>query len=280
MSAMQRGAQARRIARAVAAAACALLLPACMFLGDSRDPIPFERIPAREAAPEHPLIVILPGLEDDAHVLHAKGVDDAIQRAWPTADLIITSTTYPYYRDNRLVRHLRREVIEPARKAGYREIWIAGGSMGGLGALMYEHEYPGDAAGLVLLSPYLGGTFLVHEIRDAGGVRKWDPGALPRHLTADDYKRQVWAMVKDWNESERPQRVWLICGDKDQMLTGVRLLAAQLPAGHYLERPGKHDWDFWPHAAEEIFAVVRQARDQPPRVFRAGQAGRGAQAPE
>jgi len=263
---------------AALAAAVALGLPSCMFLGDSRDPIPYQRIAAVAPAPEHPLIVMLPGLEDDARVVHEHGVDRAIQRAWPTADLVITATTYPYYRDARLVKHLKREIIDPARRQGYREIWLAGGSMGGLGALMYEHEYPGDVAGLVLLSPYLGGTFLVHYIRDAGGVRKWRPGALPRRLTADDYKRQVWAMVKGWDaHPELAQRVWLICGKDDQMLPGARLLAEMLPPHHYIEREGRHDWDFWTPAAEQIFRVVLETR-QPGPAPRAPVSAGGARA--
>jgi pimeloyl-ACP methyl ester carboxylesterase len=46
--------------------------------------------------------------------------------------------------------------VLPARSAGYREIWIAGISMGGLGALSYAVKYPGHLDRVLLLAPYLG----------------------------------------------------------------------------------------------------------------------------
>ena len=65
-------------------------------------------------------------------------------------------------------------------------------------------------------------------------------------------------MVKSW--AERPElarRVWLACGEDDHLIDDVRLLAPELPADHYLEIPGGHNWAFARRAAKEVFSRVR-----------------------
>jgi len=98
--------------------------------------------------------------------------------------VLLTSATFAYYRDGKLVPRLHEEIVEPALRGGYRRIWLAGASLGGMGALLYEREYPGELTGLVLFAPFLGGKELLDEIRAAGGPRKWDPGPLPAETNA------------------------------------------------------------------------------------------------
>ena len=41
------------------------------------------------------------------------------------------------------------------------------------------------------------------------------------------------------------------------MIEDVRLLALELPRGHYVELPGGHDWTFGIRAVREIFSRIR-----------------------
>lgn len=232
-----------------------------MLMGNSNAPIPTELLPALQPADERILIVVLPGMFSDEASLKERGLHERIQKSWPDADVLLTAARLPYYTDGVLVQRLHRDILTPARENGYRQIWIAGGSMGGLGALMYEREHPGAVTGIVLLAPRLGDGALIEEIARAGGVQAWDAGPLPPEMNGGNYERQVWKMVQQRSgQPEFASRIWLICGDQDRMLPGSRLLAAQLPESHYVERPGDHNWRFWLSATEEMFGRVRLAQ--------------------
>ncbi|HEY7674026.1 MAG TPA: alpha/beta hydrolase-fold protein [Burkholderiales bacterium] len=247
-----------RSAFALAVCLGAGLLPGCYTIGNSSVPIGTVSVPALRPSSERTLIVVLPGLGDDAKDLKNRGVADAIHDAWPEADVLLASATLAYYRDGRLVSRLHDEIVEQARRQAYGRLWLAGASLGGMGALLYEREHPGEVAGIVLLAPYLGSTSFLEEIRAAGGPRSWDPGPLPLEVNEHNYERQVWKMIKGW--AQRPEfvrRVWLSSGTSDHRIEDVRLLAQEVPKAHYLELPGGHDWNFGIRAMREIFSRIR-----------------------
>lgn len=241
----------------LAACLAAVGLAGCAVIGDSRVPIATIEVAAPRPAAERALVIVLPGYGGDAAEMRRRGVAEAIQEAWPEADVVLTEATFAYYRDRRLLDRLQEDVVGPALGKGYRRIWLAGISMGGMGALLYEREHPGALAGIVLLAPFLGDQVL-DDIRAGGGLRRWDPGPLPAAVDADHYQRQVWAMVKSWEQRpELARRVWLLCGTSDRLIEGARLLAQELPAANFLERPGAHTWSVWIGGAKELFARVR-----------------------
>lgn len=232
------------------------------MIGDSQVPIGTIEVPAPRPSAERTLVIVMPGIGADAEEMRGHGVAGAIHAVWPEADVVLTSATFAYYRDGRLVDRLQEDVVAPALKKGYRRIWLAGASLGGMGALLYERERPGELAGIALFAPFLASDSLLDEIRAAGGARKWEPGPLPAEMNGDNYQRQVWAMVKGW--AQRPElarRVWLFCGASDRMVDGARLLAQELPEGHFLERPGGHTWSTWDRGAREVFARIRQMQE-------------------
>lgn len=98
----------------------------------------------------------------------------------------------PYYLEGKAPQRLHDEVIVPARQPGrYREIWLSGASMGGMGSVMYDRFYPGDVDGIILLAPYLGDRPILREIAQAGGVESWDPGP-PHAIGKDNWQHEIW----------------------------------------------------------------------------------------
>lgn len=230
-----------------------LMLGACM--GDARRPIATIESPASVAVTSPALIVVLPGFGTNAKSLKDHAVDDTIHKAWPQADVLLTSATVSYYRHKVLVEHLERDVLAPVRKQGYSEVWLAGASIGGLGALLYERDHPGAVTGLILFSPWMGPQELIDEIRAAGGVRQWDPGPVPEKVTYENYQREVWRVVKSWDgNAAGANRIWLVCGDQDRLLGASQLMAAVLPESHYLEVHGGHTWETWLASVESVIA--------------------------
>lgn len=237
----------------------AVLLATCVGLQRPPEgPIPTLRI-----APQQPMaatVIVLPGIEDDLDSLRKSGIAAAIQNSMPDAEVILTEAGMPYYADRSLLRRLHEELIEPARQRGMRRIWIAGASLGGFGALLYERDHPGQLSGLVLMAPFMGRPGLAREIADAGGLDRWEPGPEPLEISPDNVPHEVWRMVKEWrNHRELAARVWLICGTEDKFFAAAELFQPLLAADHVLLPPGGHQWKVWTPAAEQVFASIARA---------------------
>lgn len=246
--------------------ALALTLGACASMGDAGRPIGTIESPASDPKANPPIIVVLPGFGSDAQTLKDHEVDEAIHKSWPQADVLLTSATSPYYVHKVVVQHLEDDVLEPVRRQGYREIWLAGASIGGLGALLYERAHPEVVTGLILFAPWMGPEALLEEIRKAGGVALWDPGPVPEKLTGDNYQREVWRVVKGWSQTPASaNRIWLVCGDKDRLLGAAQLMADVLPESHFLEVSGGHTWATWLASAEQVIADIHADAADPPR---------------
>ncbi|MCX7512320.1 alpha/beta fold hydrolase [Frateuria sp. STR12] len=238
-----------------------LLLAACAAGGDVTRPVPQRFVPAPQ--PAHRLVVMLPGRGDDRDSLARRGIAQLIQRQWPDADVILTGLTMPFYRQGHAVRRLRDEVIVPARARRYEQVWLAGISLGGMGALMYDRAYPGEIDGLLLISPYLGDKSIYREIQAAGGLSRWQPGPV-QAFTPETYQRELWRYLQDWSgQPDRTRSVWLAYGNRERFRDRIALLAGQLPPGHAFELAGLHDWTLWKPAARILLQHAAAASTTP-----------------
>ena len=167
-------------------------------------------------------------------------------------DAVTVDLTYPYYEGRIATKRLHDDIIAPARAAGYRRIWLVGCSMGGLGAIMYDHEYPGEISGIVALAPYLGEKNVVAEIQASGGLARWQP---KQPLADDDFQRRLWLAIRAGRYGQ-PGHLPLVLGygTHDRFAYGHRLLAANLPSDRVFQTFGFHDWATWRHLWREILA--------------------------
>ena len=65
--------------------------------------------------------------------------------------MVVADAHVGYFRNRSFEDRLRADVMVPARARGYESIWLAGISLGGLGALLYADEHPEEVAGLLLI---------------------------------------------------------------------------------------------------------------------------------
>ena len=233
-------------------------LSACAPFGDAKSPLPLEVAPASES-PARTLVVVLPGRRDDVDTLRDVGIARAFTQRWPHAEVVLAGATMAYYRDGSVTRRLHDEVIAPARARGVREVWLCGASMGGLGAMLYALEYPGEVDGLVLLAPYLGEPELIRGIAEGGGLRGWDPGPA-RPVTRDNFGVEVWKRLAQWaREPDAGPEIWIAFGREDRLAKAAPLLAELVPGDRLLIRDGGHQWRVWTPAAAEIAARIAKA---------------------
>lgn len=238
------------------------LLTSCYPVGNPEHPIPTALVPADGHAQR--LVVILPGRGDDLASLSKRGMAKIIQQAWPHTDVELTGLTMGYYTAGNAIQRLHDEVIEPARQRGYKQVWLLGISLGGLGTLLYDRQYPDQVDGMILLSPYLGEDAIHKQIVASGGLAHWRP--LSTAANSDDNWQlkqvQLWTFLHSWTtHPSRVDHVWLGYGDHDRLRGGIDLLAPTLPQNHVLLLPGGHNWKVWKPATRELLRKIAMRHD-------------------
>lgn len=235
------------------------VLAGCTARGHPARPVPTELVLAPQ--PARRLVVVLPGRGDDLRALRRSGVVEAIHGSWPDTDVLLAELSLPYYLDGlQAARRLHDDVIAPTRPRGYREVWLSGASLGGLGTLLYAQAYPDELDGLVLLAPFLGDRAILDEIAAAGGAARWEAGPA-QALTPDTWQREFWRRLQGWlHEPANACRVWLAYGERDRLRQAMPLLTPLLPPGHVLVRPGGHTWKVWTPALREVLDAASKER--------------------
>lgn len=185
---------------------------------------------------------MLPGAGDTPQDFVNNGFYRAVQESKIPADVRIVDTHIGYFRDRSLVERLDTDVVLPAIRDGYREIWFAGISLGGLGALIYARAHPDRVSGVVLLAPYLGPRDLIQEIASAGGIGAWQP---PATRANDDYQSMwVWLQTYATKRDTLPV-IYLGYGLGDRFAAAHAELARLLPKEQVVSVSGNHDWTTW-----------------------------------
>jgi pimeloyl-ACP methyl ester carboxylesterase len=206
------------------------------------------------------LFVFLPGRRDRASDFARRGFVAMAQSCIPGLDCVAVDATIGYYLDASVANRLQGEIIEPARRLGYREIWLVGVSMGGLGAFFHEREYPGEVNGLILLAPFLGDDLkLFAEIDAAGGAVAWARGQLPAaaHGNKPEFQRELWRFLgRMHTDPQCHLQIWMAYGDADWLLPGIERLKNVIPAECVLKLKGGHTWDVWTTGFSEILARI------------------------
>jgi len=193
---------------------------------------------AEESSSQNKMIIFLKGRGGNNEVFASEGYINDIRTRKLPFDMAAPNTHLGYYFGETLVPRLKADIIEPAQKKGYETFWLVGFSMGGLGALMYTRQHPGDVEGVCLIAPFLGYDGIIREITDAGGVRKWDPG---KYNPDKDWQRMLWHWLKQCADGEKPMPVlYLGYGDEDSFVSAQALLEDILPRDHVFTTPGGH----------------------------------------
>lgn len=234
------------------------MLLGCFPRGDPSQPIPTEFAAAPQPAKR--LVVVLPGRGDDLGGLRRSGIAQAVQSAWPDADVILTGLALGYYFEGVAELRLHQEVMEPARRRGYTQIWLVGASLGGMGSILYDRAYPGTITGMVLLAPFLGEEPILSDIRAAGGVANWQAPPRPGTVNQDNFQQELWRHIQTWSrEPAAARKVWLAYGKDDRFAPTMPLLSALLPPDHVLVRAGGHDWNVWSPVTREVLLRIDAA---------------------
>jgi len=219
-----------------------LTLTGCsLLLRKTPAPMPTQAVPMVGAERTSTLVVFLPGRGGAMADFEREGFVTALRDSGVRADTIAVDAHLGYYFQRTVIERLQADVLQPARQQGYRRIVLVGVSLGGLGALLCERDIPGSVDALVLLGPYLGkDAGLFDGIIASGGPAA---GAAGRDPHAGGVEEQIWTFLGRQSAVLPP--TWLLCGRRDSLAPGHRLLAGLLPANRVATIDGAHDWPTW-----------------------------------
>ena len=215
---------------------CAAFLPA---------PVPMASLKDAHPGRAKCLLVFLPGAGDHADAFSQEQLVQAVRAKPLSVDIVSADATLGYYLRGVLAERLDADVVSPARAAGAQETWVAGMSMGGFGSLFYAQQRPGQVQGVLAMSPFLGSAAVTKEIRDAGGLARWQ-APPPAPSTSDNYDRQLWRWLQEVTvKGASGPEIYLGWGDAEALAADDALLGAAVPADHVFHAPGKHEWNTW-----------------------------------
>ncbi|MDP4626148.1 MAG: alpha/beta hydrolase-fold protein [Akkermansiaceae bacterium] len=226
------------------------ILPSCAYLPRPAH-VPVKTLSAGNPAGKE-LVVFLPGRWSLVGEFKKEGLFQIAEEKWPEARLVAPDLHLGYYQSQAASQRLHEDIILPAKASGVETIRLVGVSMGGLGALIYDLEHPGEIDEIYLLAPFLGEEEAIAEIEAAGSLRKWKPGTIEEK----DFSRRLWVGLREkWLEKGDRPTLYLGCGTEDRLAPSSRLLAQEfLSEGDTTWLPGGHDWPVWRKLFAEMTA--------------------------
>jgi hypothetical protein len=203
----------------------------------------FDRAPASSpgAPPSRCLIVLLPGTGDSIADLVDHGMLTMVRERQIAADVLIADAHFGYYRTRTAVQRLWADILEP-RLADYDQVWLAGVSIGGFGALLCASDIEvakhAPVTGILAVAPYLGGNEVADEVLAAGGLRSWQQPTGEQTVG-----QRVFGWLRGYGDpsATRPD-LFVGIGEHDKLIRQVRAAATILPGSHVFEVPGEHAW--------------------------------------
>jgi len=184
------------------------------------------------------LLILLPGAYMTAADFVQAGFFKAVAERHLALDLVAVDLDLECISSGRALPALQAQIIAPARRAGYHQIWLGGISLGGLLALCHAADTPGSVDGLCLLAPYPGSRLTTNAIARAGGLAVWQADA--EQLADPEFRAWQWL--------QKPPAgfpVFVGYGTEDRFAAGMAQIAACFPEDARCAVPGDHDWPVW-----------------------------------
>ena len=183
------------------------------------------------------LMIILPGRGDTIESLEKQGFVSTFQKYYPSFETVVVDAHLGYYKKELLEQRLLDDIIIPAIKDGYKEIWMMGISLGGAGSLKIFEKHNDKITGIILISPY-SGSKKFHKNLDRYLFGKQDD-SLVEKLERENVFFSLWKWIINNDELMNSDRVWLGYGDQDY-LKGHENLKKYIGDNKTIVIPGKH----------------------------------------
>ncbi|MBL8954039.1 MAG: alpha/beta fold hydrolase [Myxococcaceae bacterium] len=240
-----------------------LLLAVCTSGCLLRASVPMDKVEYAVNPPARCLVVLMPGAGSDMNDFEKEGFVAKVKASGLSLDVVAANAVFGYYIRGAMLPRVHEDIMVPLQTAKkYEKRWIMGMSMGGFGSLFYTMNHPEDVDGAFAMAPFLGDEKLIREIKDAGGLDKWQaPEAQP--VDGDNYQRQLWRWLQEVTNdpTKTPAELWVGWGKEDSLAPADQLLGDRLPPERVLLTDGAHEWGPWNTLVERFLKEGPLARD-------------------
>lgn len=194
------------------------------------------------------LLVFLPGIGNSAKDFQTYGFVESLRKKNLSVDVVAADATFGYYIKGLLIDRLDEDVVQPAKQQGhYEHTWLVGISLGGMGAARYASKHPDEIDGALLIAPFLGDPRLTRDIRNSGGLQKWeplDPATAPSPQEAE--LRDMWRWLQSATKpGAKAPLLYVSHGTEDRFAPYAEVLTEVLPREQVMTMKGTHHWDTW-----------------------------------
>jgi pimeloyl-ACP methyl ester carboxylesterase len=173
------------------------------------------------------VLVMLPAARAQPEDFVAHGFVGAVRERRLRLDIALPDVHADLYLDGDIAERLETGVMQPLRARNYAAIWLAGISLGGMGAVAYACRHGEHLSGVLLVAPFLG---------------------LPDANREPELLAQL---------AQAPLRdIFLGYGTGDRYARASELLARRLPAERVTKLEGGHDWPTWTRLWNVMLAQV------------------------
>ena len=219
-------------------------LNGCASNGDSRLPLKVQHYGTVHSGEQ--LVVFFPGINSSGQDFEAYDLLTPFIERYPQADILLVDTRLAYIEAGNIASRIQQEIIIPAKKKGYKKIWFVGISLGGLGTLIYNKNYPDNINGIVLMAPFIGGDDIVDSILSAPSPQEWARINANSEIKAV----QMWRHLISYNDQtpiidNNKVKLLLAFGKDDRFVRSHQLLASFMEPDNVFQGPGEHNWLTW-----------------------------------
>ncbi|HET7831654.1 MAG TPA: hypothetical protein VFK88_01690, partial [Gallionella sp.] len=89
-------------------------------------PLPYISYRTDNAAQHRNLLVLLRGYTEDNTIFARAGIIEEVRHRHLPFDVIAPDANFGYYQTQTIETRLKEDIIDPARRQGYKHIWLAG----------------------------------------------------------------------------------------------------------------------------------------------------------
>ncbi len=218
-------------------------LSGCNVFRSPVAPVPtiIDLLPGNSPVGDRILLVFLPGAQEVPEDLVREGFVQQVRKRGIAADVVLADMHPRYYSGRTFDKRLKEDILDPARARGYRQVWLAGISLGGFGSLMYSRLNEGAIDGVIAMAPFIATNSVLEEVNQAGGLAQWN-----EPVVEGDWQRDLLRWLKGYGDptAKRPL-LFIGYGTRDGFASFNAAVGALLPAQQVRSAEGGHDWGPW-----------------------------------
>lgn len=218
-----------------------LFISSCSFNLDVNKPINllWDKLEGKNDS----LIILLPGVYDTAETFKDEQFFTIARKAGIKADMVAANIHLWHLVQEMMIERIEKDIFRQIKNKGYKNIWFVGISLGGLNSLLFYQKYTREVCGVVVVSPYIADKGLIKELKQAGGIKNWQPDVIENKKTIEKRLLLLWVWLQQQDIKNNLNQVFLGYGKQDRYIESIKLFENILDKKNVIKVEGEHDWD-------------------------------------